>query len=526
MNQVATIEPSAKRLLWEWPIAFVFGCILFMLYPMVNAEFGIIDDHEIVNILGRNSQIRIPELFSSIRDRAIEPGQRFRPGYYVLRILEAFLVGDNAHLWHINRLLFALVSASALYLAIRIFLDPLPTGAATLLFFSGPQNEIWINLGPSESYGVPLLLLGLAWILVQLSRHHWRPTQLFPGFALLSAAGFIKESFIPLLPGTLVFIYFVIPRIFPSIIPDRPRRYLSDLLISFCLVAVIAAQFLMTVRRLRTYGHIYSAELTTTSFFYVIKPMLMRYCKDTLWFVPVMAGFFTLVPKNREEWRRQGSGRELIRAVILLTAGGLFILGPQWLVYGGNHWLAGRYFTPGNLFAVFAAVLGLYLLTTSLIERRYAELRGIVIGLLIAIAILRALGTHEEATAAAASSRAFQAKLAEIVQLKTNHPGFPLLFCSTKVFDIEPIVSVARFLAVRLPNPEQLFLNTFNWETGARTPFEKELANELRDKSLKGDEYFAKIADFRGSDGQCIAVLFSGATENYPCEYLVRVRDS
>ena len=74
-------------------------------------------------------------------------------------------------------------------------------------FFSGPQNEIWTRLGPQEAYGVPLVLAGLAWIVVQLERHNWQPTWLFPGFAVLLLAGFVKESFIPVLPGALAFIY-------------------------------------------------------------------------------------------------------------------------------------------------------------------------------------------------------------------------------------------------------------------------------------------------------------------------------
>jgi hypothetical protein len=51
----------------------------------------------------------------------------------------------------------------------------------------------------------------LAWIAVQLGRHKWQPTWLFPGFAVLLLVGFVKESFIPVLPGVLVFIHIVMP---------------------------------------------------------------------------------------------------------------------------------------------------------------------------------------------------------------------------------------------------------------------------------------------------------------------------
>jgi hypothetical protein len=166
------------------------------------------------------------------------------------------------------------------------------------------------------------------------------------------------------------------------------------------------------------------------------------------------------------------------------------------------------------------------LLSRSLVERSHAELRGIVAGMLIGVALLRILQTHREAQAIALSTHKFQAKLAEIVQLKTQFPEFPLLFYSTNAFDREPLISVAVFLAAKLPNREKPFLNPFSWETGADSPLKIGLAKLIKKQSLEGDQYFAKIADFPGSDGRCIAVVFSGSTENSRCEHLVRVLES
>jgi hypothetical protein len=133
---------------------------------------------------------------------------------------------------------------------------------------------------------------------------------------------------------------------------------------------------------------------------------------------------------------------------------------------------------------------------------------------------------YREAKAVALSTHKFQAKLAEIVRLKTQHPELPLLFYSTNALDREPLISVAIFLAAKLPNPEKPFLNPFNWETTADSPLKIGLAKLIKKQSLEGDKYFAKIADFRGSKGRCIAVVFSGFTENSRCEYLVRVLES
>ena len=96
----------------------------------------------------------------------------------------------------------------------------------------------------------------------------------------------------------------------------------------------------------------------------------------------------------------------------------------------------------------------------------------------------------------------------------------------TYIFDREPLVSVARYLAVRLPNPEQPFLNPFDWEAGADSLWKIRLAKRLREMSLEGDKLFAKISDFHGSNGQCIAVIFSGFTDNFQCVYSVRISAS
>jgi hypothetical protein len=461
MSRLKTKETCMKRLLREWPLVFVFACIVFMLHPMLHADFAVIDDHEIVSILGRDNRVKISEISPLIQQWIIEQNGRFRPGYYVLRILEAFFVGDHAILWYTNRLLLALVSALALYGGLRVILRPFPAGVVTLLFFSGLQNEIWTRLGPQEAYGVPLVLAGLAWIVVQLERHNWQPTWLFPGFAVLLLAGFVKESFIPVLPGALAFIYIVMPSMLPSIVPGRPRFRLLDVLILLLLVTGVGTQVWLTARVLETYGHEYSAEISLRSFLYAIESRFERYSKDTLWFVPVIAGLAGLLPRNSQEWKEPSWRADLMKATVLLVAGGFLILIPQCFVYSGSS-LAGRYLTPGNLFVVFAAALGFFLCSNNFVERDRAKLRGVAVGLLIAITLYRLFGTYQAANAAALATHKFQTELADIVDLKTQHPELPLLFYSTNIADREPLISVASFLAVRLPNPEQPFLNPFN----------------------------------------------------------------
>lgn len=144
-------------------------------------------------------------------------------------------------------------------------------------------------------------------------------------------------------------------------------------------------------------------------------------------------------------------------------------------------------------------------------------------GMLIALALVRVVGTHGESGAEALSTHKFQAKVSEIIQLKGQHPELPLLFYSTNALDREPLVSVATYVGAKLPNSERPFLNPFNWETSANSAMKVRLAKIMTAESLQGDKYFAKISDFPGSAGRCIAVIFSDVNENPSCEYSVRI---
>jgi len=155
-----------------------------------------------------------------------------------------------------------------------------------------------------------------------------------------------------------------------------------------------------------------------------------------------------------------------------------------------------------------------------------------VAGMLIAVTLSGVFVTYRAANEAALSSHSFQTRLAEIVALKTQHPELPLLFYSTNVYHREPLVSVARFLAVRLPNPEKPFLwLSYGDEmsgrfAGSTRPGLEQMEQRLREISVEGDEFFAKISNFHGSNGRCIAVNFSGLTENFRCAYSVRIGES
>jgi hypothetical protein len=508
-----------KRILQEWPFVIVLSAVGFAFYPMLNAELGMIDDWGIVDNLGRGLTFaNILEWIPS----TLEHNGRFRPACMALWDLEIVAVGANASQFHFDRLLMAGISASALYLAARVFLSPVLSGVVTLMFFSGPQNEIWAHLQCCESYGNTVVLMGLAAIIVQVSRGIWRPTRLAPGLALLLFAGFLKESFIPLLPATLVFIYGILPWTPAKVFVGLSRPSVMDGVVMLLLVAGLVTQVVMTIQGLETYGHFRSADVSVTSFVVTVWWMITNYAKYTLWFVPVVVGLARLLLDSLQNRNDPNRVRELFKMLVLLSAGGLLILAPQAVVYAGTP-QAGRYLTPGNIFVIFASILGLYYLSRAITTHAHAELRGGVIGMLAVLSLVGIFITHRGAEAEAASTRKFQERVTEIVQLKEQHPELPLLFYSARVWDREPLISVASYVKARLPNRERPFLNTFNWSTVANSRLEERMADRMLHQSKDGDEYFTRIADFRGTDGRCIAVIFTGFEDGHRCAYGIHV---
>jgi hypothetical protein len=153
-----------------------------------NGKLGLIDDHEYLSYLGPDRAIdwlEIPAILSQTEVGDWGESTRFRPGYYLLRILQTkFFLGD-AYLWYSSRL--ALFAFALFFLAITFWVlvgrvlqvSRLTSGAVTVFQFgvmtwatmalvSVPSwGDIVTRLGPSELFvflGLSLMCFGLTLI--------------------------------------------------------------------------------------------------------------------------------------------------------------------------------------------------------------------------------------------------------------------------------------------------------------------------------------------------------------------------
>jgi len=152
---------------------------------MLKGSLGLIDDHEYLNFLGDDREIswsEVPLLLDATEAGTWGEGTRFRPTYFLLRILQTKLFGLEGSLWFGSRLIIFAVTIALLGLAVwrlighaldekQIFATPKLAIQVALSFWvialtasMASWSDIITRLGPSEIYvalGFSFMVFGL-----------------------------------------------------------------------------------------------------------------------------------------------------------------------------------------------------------------------------------------------------------------------------------------------------------------------------------------------------------------------------
>jgi hypothetical protein len=89
---------------------------LLTLRNLLEAKFGLIDDHELVQFLGRDRELSLSETFG-LMVNSTEVGEwgeskRFRPTYYFFRLLQTVTFGNSAGNFYLYRILIMSITAT------------------------------------------------------------------------------------------------------------------------------------------------------------------------------------------------------------------------------------------------------------------------------------------------------------------------------------------------------------------------------------------------------------------------------
>lgn len=174
-------------------------CVFWMVSPALTAPFVLSDDWDILQACGEDHRADLWEMMLPFRKYQLSPEfARFFPGTWALKGLEIGLFGEAPLAYHSLRLLLGAATVSLVFLACQPWLGSGLAGWLGLAFVCGPQAITWMRLGYSEAWSM-LFVAAALWQLSVAARRGY-PTCPAIALLMLSGVGWIKETFIPLVP--------------------------------------------------------------------------------------------------------------------------------------------------------------------------------------------------------------------------------------------------------------------------------------------------------------------------------------
>lgn len=181
--------------------------IFFAYYTnLLISGYHLVDDHEIIRI---HSHIQSNGFFNTLilwlkSDLAI----RFRPTYWLLRVSETALLGDNMFLWHIVQAVVTGVGTFSVYVLSRKMNCHYALSVVfSFIILCGEQCAIIWRLGPQEGWG--LMFVAVSYICV-INYHNNASTKnlILLSICSILLAG-IKESFLVIVPTEILFLAYL-----------------------------------------------------------------------------------------------------------------------------------------------------------------------------------------------------------------------------------------------------------------------------------------------------------------------------
>lgn len=182
-------------------LILLFLILFFSISKTAKSGYHFTDDHEIINI-DKNLAVKstIAVACEYIKN---DLNIRYRPIYYLHRVLETKIFGTNLFVWSIYNLFLLFLTLNFFYLSlIKLEFSIIESLIFLVLAFIGPQMEIWWRLGPNETLG--MFFLGLSfYFITDIEKRYNLKNILLALFIVLASLS--KESFTLIIPALLVF---------------------------------------------------------------------------------------------------------------------------------------------------------------------------------------------------------------------------------------------------------------------------------------------------------------------------------
>ena len=207
MKKIQIIKKLSKeQIILIVVVLFIFPAIL-LTTGTISSGWHFTDDHETVMLVEQKIESGVPFWQAFWRAYLIDITHRWRPAYWFLRVLGAYVFGANYVMHNLFLCVVGMITYLLLYGTARNFMcSPafahLFAGIAVL----GRQYEIWFRIANQENAGLFFLSICL-WIISKQYKDNLFSRKKYDVLLLASAiiCSLIKESFFLLLPGIVLF---------------------------------------------------------------------------------------------------------------------------------------------------------------------------------------------------------------------------------------------------------------------------------------------------------------------------------
>lgn len=193
-------------LVWTLFVVLVFGVVTVT--GTLTSGFHLVDDWEFAKYVDWMT-LEHKSLWDCLREAVgFDLTIRFRPLYYINRVLLAYFFGINLTIMSVIKAVEIVVALVMLYYCARQMKCNMVYAALfSLTVMVGYQSAVWWKLGPQESYDIMMFAVGFFFLLRWLSTDKRR-------YAFVSAGAFFlmsiyKEPFILLLPFAGLYVLYV-----------------------------------------------------------------------------------------------------------------------------------------------------------------------------------------------------------------------------------------------------------------------------------------------------------------------------
>ena len=192
-------------LVWCFFALLVFGVVTVT--GTLTSGFHLVDDWEFAQYTDQMTLGHM-SLWDCLKEAVgSDLTLRFRPLYYINRVLTAYVFGINLTAMSVLKAAEIVAASVALYYCARqMKCNMLHAALFSLTVMVGYQSAVWWKLGPQESYDIMMFAVGFFFLLKWLSTDKKRYA--FASFGALFLMSVYKEPFILLLPFVSLYVLY------------------------------------------------------------------------------------------------------------------------------------------------------------------------------------------------------------------------------------------------------------------------------------------------------------------------------